>query len=109
MTDAQAKAHTLAILRSQRDIVLDHVYSYLWMTLYAEAANYLSATGNLTTTKPTSSIRCELINLLLNSQMDPDPLIVRRAGKRRVRINYKGLYLHEHVRRRGFFNSQRRI
>lgn len=102
MTDDQAKRFTVAVLKSTRNIVLEVVYNYLWMTLPDTAANYLSATGNLSTVKPVSSLGCELRNLLYASGIDPNPLIVKKSGKRRMRISYKGLFLHDHIRRKGY-------
>jgi hypothetical protein len=102
MTDQQAKKQTIAVLKSVRETVLDRVYDYLWMTLNDSAANYLSATGNLSSTKTASSMKCELRNLLSNSEMDPNPLIVRKSGKRRVKVSYKGLSLAEHIQRKGY-------
>ena len=108
MTERQAKTKTLRLLKSLREDVLDHIYDYLWMTLNDSAANYLSATGNLSTTKPPSSLKCELVNLLRGVEIDPNPLIVRRSGKRRVRISYKGMFLHDHIRSKGYRSIRHR-
>lgn len=108
MTDAQAKRRTLAVLKNKRENVLEFIYDYLWRTLGDGAANYLSATGILSTTKAVSSIKCELRNLLATVDLDPGPLIIGRMNKRRVRLSYKGMFLQDYIRNKGYRGIRRR-
>ena len=107
MTERQAKSQSLRILHGIRDNALELIYDYLWMTLSDGAANYLSATGILSTTKSTSSLRCELRNVLASKDFDPNLLIVKKTNKRRAKISYKGLVLSDYIRRKGYILRHR--